>query len=108
MSEIPSKSISRTLLVICCMALSVAASSQMKIIRGIVKDVHSDERIPFASLQFNRSGSGKLTDSAGNFAIGLEAWPKDTLVVTYVGYQDYIIPIDSAFLAKEKDNAVVL
>jgi hypothetical protein len=59
------------------------------IVRGVVKDIHSDERIPFASIQFKKSGIGKLTDSVGTFAFSLNEWPKDdTLEVTYVGYQD--------------------
>ena len=37
-----------------------------KIIKGIVKDQHSDERIPFASLHFMKAGSGKLADSSGS------------------------------------------
>jgi hypothetical protein len=108
MSEPLQKSISRALLVLSCLALTFPALAQTKIIRGIVKDGHSDERIPFASLQFRKSGSGKLTDSAGAFAIALDAWPKDTLVVTYVGYQDYLIPFDGLLLAKENNNTIVL
>ena len=66
----------------------LSGSAQNVIIRGIVKDVHSDERIPFASLEFVKSHAGKLTDSVGTFAFGLDNWPKDTLMVTYVGYQE--------------------
>lgn len=80
--------------------------AQNVIIRGTVKDVHSDERIPFASLEFLKSHSGKLTDSVGNFAFGLDSWPQDTLMVTYVGYQDYYLPIDSALLSKAVNNVL--
>ena len=31
------------------------ASGQNVIIRGVVKDIHSDERIPFASIQFKKT-----------------------------------------------------
>src|SRR5215216_2696095 len=77
------------------------SSAQNLIIRGVVKDIHSDERIPFASIQFKKSGIGKLTDSVGTFAFALNEWPKDdTLEVTYVGYQDNLFPIDSSVLAR--------
>ncbi|MBL7697995.1 MAG: carboxypeptidase-like regulatory domain-containing protein [Chitinophagaceae bacterium] len=81
-------------------------SAQNVIIRGVVKDVHSDERIPFASLEFVKSHSGKLTDSVGTFAFGLDKWPNDTLMVTYVGYQDYYLPIDSMLISKAVNNVL--
>ena len=88
-------------------AFSNYASAQNLIIRGVVKDVHSDERIPFASIQFKKSGIGKLTDSVGNFAFALNEWPKgDTLEVTYVGYQDNLFPIDSTVLSKAEKNVL--
>lgn len=87
--------------------ISFTASAQ-KIIRGVIKDVHSDERIPFASVQFKTAGSGKLTDSAGRFALLLNEWPSDTLEVTYVGYQDYKLAIDSALIAKAVNGVIEL
>lgn len=69
------------------------AISQVKVLKGIVKDVHSDERIPFASLKFLKAGTGKLADSAGAFIFRFDKWPQDTLSVTYVGYQDFNIPL---------------
>jgi hypothetical protein len=72
---------------------------QVKIISGIVKDSHSDERIPFASVSFTGSTIGKLTDSAGSFSFYLNDWPGDTLVFTSVGYQPFKFAID-----KSKDS----
>ncbi|HUQ67808.1 MAG TPA: DUF5686 family protein [Flavitalea sp.] len=85
---------------------SYRVSGQNVVVRGVVKDIHSDERIPFASIQFKKSGVGKLTDSAGNFAFGLQGWPLDTLEVTYVGYQDNLFVIDSAVLSKAVNNVL--
>jgi hypothetical protein len=39
--------------------------AQQKIISGLVKDSHSEETIPFASVSFKNSTVGKLTDSSG-------------------------------------------
>jgi hypothetical protein len=68
--------------------------SQQKIIKGVVKDKHSEERIPFASVYFINSTIGALTDSAGGFHFRLSAWPSDTLKITTVGYQPFKFFID--------------
>src|SRR2546423_9029429 len=83
------------ILVVFCISLSYS-SAQVKILKGIVKDQHSDERIPFASLHFAKSGAGKLADSAGSFIFRFENWSTDTLEITYVGYKDYKFAIDPA------------
>lgn len=93
-------------LILLLSTLTFSASSQIKVIKGVVKDVHSDERIPFASIQFKKAGSGGLTDSAGNFSLTVNEWPADTIEVTYVGYQDYVLPIDSALIAKAVGNTL--
>lgn len=67
----------------------MSALSQRKILAGIVKDAHSDEPVPFASLQFINSTVGKLSDSSGTFIFNLAQWPSDTLGITCVGYQPY-------------------
>lgn len=73
--------------------LPIFTSAQSKTIRGYVKDKLSDERIPFASLNFIQSRSGRLTDSAGGFTFHIDQWPTDTLEITYVGYRDVKIGI---------------
>ena len=65
------------------------AQAQQKWIKGYIKDALNDERIPFASIHFVKSGFGKLSDSAGNFTFRLDQWPQDTMVASYVGYQDF-------------------
>ncbi len=108
MFELYKKSISQFLIVLFCFAISLGSSAQTKIIKGVIKDVHSDERIPFASIQFKKSGSGKLSDSSGNFLFNVNDWPSDTIEVTYVGYQDYILPIDSTLISRAKNNVLEL
>ena len=81
-------------------AISVLLSShvafaQTKIVSGIVKDVHSEERIPFASVQFKGTGTGKLTDSSGQFTFYLSNYPADTLEVSCVGYELQKIAINT-------------
>lgn len=75
--------------------VSFSAQGQVKRVRGIVKDGHSDEPVPFATIQFRKATFGKLTDSAGRFSFALNRWPSDTMVVSYAGFEDKYIPIDT-------------
>ena len=84
------------------------ASAQPKSIQGSVRDAHSDEPIPFASVKLKNSGIGKLTDSAGHFTLLLSDWPKDTLEITYVGYQNFLLPLDSLLARKTTANTLNL
>ncbi len=74
-------------------------SGQTKIISGFVKDSHSEEPVPFASVLFKNTKVGKLTDSAGGFTFYLDELPSDTLMITCVGYQPFLYVID-----KTKDS----
>jgi hypothetical protein len=77
-------------LIFLVLAISAAPlRGQTKIISGVVKDMHSDERVPFASVSFKNTTTGKLTDSSGTFSFHLSAWPSDTLEITCVGYQPF-------------------
>ncbi|MFC0775887.1 DUF5686 family protein [Terrimonas alba] len=77
-------------------------AAQSKRISGVVKDSHSEEGVPFASVAFQNTTVGQLTDSAGRFSFRLETWPADTLVITCVGYQPFLFPID-----KNKDSILL-
>lgn len=90
----------------CCLLIAQGVLGQTKILRGIIKDAHSDERIPFASMQFQVAGTGKLSDSAGTFSFHFDQWPLDTIRITYVGYQDFFLVIDSHLIKKAKDNII--
>lgn len=69
--------------------------SQTKKVTGTVKDAHSEEPIPFASVSFKNTLIGKLTDSAGIFSFSLTKWPSDTLEISCVGYQPYLLVLAS-------------
>src|SRR5690242_6676634 len=77
--------------------------SQQKVITGIVKDFHSDERVPFASVYFKNTTTGKLTDSSGSFSFYLSEWPSDTLLITCVGFQPFKL-----YIPKDKDSLLLL
>jgi hypothetical protein len=109
----------RVVLLFFLLWIAIPAGAQVRVIKGLVKDAHSDERIPFASVVFLKSGKGKLTDSSGSFMFQLNEWPVDTLEISSVGYQDKRIIMkaptgkDTLFLTilldrgKIKEGAVV-
>jgi hypothetical protein len=84
-------------LFLCCLA-SFCAFAQSKVLRGTIKDQHSGEQVPFASVRFKNSGIGKLADSSGGFIFYFNNWPKDTLEICFVGFRDYQYPIDPALI----------
>src|SRR5579875_1568858 len=69
-------------------------SFAQKIIAGKIRDRHSDEPVPFASLRLRSSGVGQSADSSGGFSLHVSENGMDTLDVTSVGYQDYSLPIN--------------
>ncbi|MBS4063733.1 MAG: carboxypeptidase-like regulatory domain-containing protein, partial [Chitinophagaceae bacterium] len=74
--------------------ISTSSFAQSKIIAGYIKDSHSEEPIPFASVQLKKSSIGKLSDSAGRFILRVSAEQlDDSLLVTYVGYENYAVAL---------------
>ncbi len=74
--------------------------AQTKVLRGLILDIQSGERVPFASMKLDKSGYGKLSDSAGGFTFRFEKWPHDTLRVSYVGFQTYSVVLDDSTLSR--------
>jgi hypothetical protein len=60
---------------------------------GTIQDAHTKESVPFASVYFKNSGVGKTADSVGKFSFNLGRFQKDTLVVTFVGYQTFLLSL---------------
>jgi Family of unknown function (DUF5686)/CarboxypepD_reg-like domain len=83
------------LLSLAVMACLVPAA-QRKTISGVIKDSHSEERVPFASVSFKNTSVGKQSDSSGSFSFYLDHWPSDTLEITCVGYQPFRFAINQA------------
>src|SRR5258706_15423296 len=84
------------------LSLSVLPVLAQKKISGIIKDEHSEEGVPFASVQFKNTTIGGLTDSSGSFSFTLGKWPADTIEISCVGYQPYRFAIN-----KNRDTAFV-
>ncbi len=75
--------------------LFVSSQLQAQNIRfsGTIQDAHSREAVSYASMFFKRSGAGKTSDSAGVFSFNINLLPNDTLVISYVGYAIFKLPV---------------
>lgn len=68
---------------------------------GTIQDGHTNESIGYASVYMQRTGYGKSSDSLGNFNFHFDQFTPDTLVISYVGYEDYKLAIDSSINNKK-------
>jgi hypothetical protein len=94
-------------LLLLLLIISLYASAQNKVLKGSIRDQHSGEQVPFASVSLKKSGIGKLADSAGQFVFHFSEWPKDTLQITFVGFKKYEYPIDPLFILDDTLNLLV-
>lgn len=79
-----------------------------KVITGVIKDAHSDETIPFASIELKDSERGTVSEMDGTFSFWFQNWHIDTLVVTYVGYQEYKLTLDTSLYQKAVNDTLKL
>jgi iron complex outermembrane receptor protein len=73
--------------------ISYSAFSQVTI-AGEIKDAENSP-IPFASVYLQNSKYGTVSNYNGSFALQIksDAYTKDSLVVSYIGYQTAKIPV---------------
>lgn len=93
-------------LLLCCFVF-LYGSAQTKVLKGTIRDQHSGEQVPFASVRFKNSGVGKLSDSSGAFIFYFTNWPKDTLEISFVGFREYYYAIDPALIRTDSINLQV-
>ena len=86
----------RILILLLTFMISQQDFAQVKILRAKIIDVHSEEPVPFASVQFYKTKFAKLSDSAGNFRFVLEKWPSDSLWISYAGFEDSYLHLDTS------------
>lgn len=90
----------KLLLLLCGGFVAQVALAQTTLIRGIVKDSHNEEPIPFASVEVYPARKGAVTDSLGNFSIDITGYAADSLFVSYVGYFRKALAIAELNLSK--------
>jgi hypothetical protein len=72
---------------------SFIAISQSISVTGTIRDAHTQEPIAYASVYLLASGSGNLSDSSGYFSIRINNLTTDTLIVSFVGYEIFKLPV---------------
>lgn len=79
----------RTLYLACLFltASVVLARGQLKTIHGVVRDKTTDERIPFAAVQFIGTTVGATTNQNGEYSFQLNSLPGDSLLARVIGYE---------------------
>jgi hypothetical protein len=97
-------SIIRYLFFIIFLFFTAAVAAQGISFTGVIQDAHTKEPVSYASVYFKRSGVGKISDSAGNFSFYISNFKKDTLVVSYVGYELFTIPVTDSI----NDRSIVI
>ncbi len=75
--------------------ISIKLDAQV-VLTGTIQDAHTKEPVPYASVYLKKSGYGQTADSAGNFSIRVSRLEKDSLVVSYVGYELFSFPVTDA------------
>lgn len=73
--------------------ISSSSFAQNNSLTGTVIDAHTKEAIGYASVYFTISGIGQTSDSAGKFSFQFNKNINDTLVVSYVGYENFKFPV---------------
>ena len=68
-----------------CLFSCFQVVAQSRVITGFIRDQHSHEPVPFASVSFKKSGIGKLADSSGTFSFSFHDWQPDNLEITSLG-----------------------
>src|SRR6476661_1717387 len=87
--------------------ISGTIQAQTKVVKGIIRDQHSGEAVPFASINWKAAKAGLLADSSGSFLFHFDNWPTDTLQITSVGYEDFKIAINPSLAHSDTLNLLV-
>ena len=80
----------RYLILSSLLLLSVAATAQ-EVIKGIVMDSATFSPLPYVNVRVKNQSRGTTSDDQGNFS--LVSFRSDTLVFTFIGYQDVVVPL---------------
>lgn len=83
------------ILTIGCLFLSVSGLRGQDIdVAGTVIDGESGEPVIGATILLKGTSEGTVTDFDGNYVLKVKS-PNDTLMITYIGYKEMIIPVNA-------------
>lgn len=91
----------RIIFIMSCLCTFYNTQAQQKMrISGVVKDVVDKTPLAFVNVYVKNKLIGVATDFEGKFSLEIPSDKSDTLMFTYVGYRDYILPIHKIFNRK--------
>ena len=86
--------LSLTLIICCFITISSAQEAEVGSIRGHVYDQADGVEVGFATVQIEGTSIGAITDENGFFNITDIPLGAQSIVVSFIGYEDVIVPID--------------
>ncbi len=92
-----SSALKALLLLYLLLQLDVSIFCQSKrLITGVIIDKKTEENLPYASISFKNFPTGTISNEIGDFSIIVpELLHNDTLVINYLGYEQYLIAVNS-------------
>jgi hypothetical protein len=72
------------------------AQTHTSFFKGRIIHHFTNEPVPFASIYWKLNKNGVVSDSSGNFIIGKSSFLIDTLVVSYIGFDDLLHPVNTS------------
>ena len=76
------------------------------VIRGEIRDAQTGELLPFASIITVSSNAMTTSDEDGKFYLRLIPAQKDSLHISFIGYESYVIPLNK--IRKNEFNKISL
>jgi hypothetical protein len=72
----------------------LSATGFCQTFRGIIRDDTTKETLPYANIGVRKTNIGGISDRNGTFEVDLSrATKKDTIVISYIGYTSYVLPV---------------
>lgn len=72
----------------------VQPSTQSYLLRGKITDATTNSGLPFANIRIVPTGAGGNSEVDGSFALQLSAYPKDSVEISYLGYESQRFSLD--------------
>jgi len=97
----------KKIILILGLLLSIASYSQENIICGVVKDIETNDPIPYANIGILNADIGTVSDKDGKFTLKIphETNLNQQLTFTYIGYANQEFPLSSLV---SKNNSIKL
>lgn len=80
------------LLSLLCILCGIAYAQSLTVVRGNVRDASTREKLPFASITFDKTSSGTFSDEEGDFRLTNKG-PQTSVTASLLGYKSQIFTV---------------